>query len=413
MKILTTAAEIRQQVTRLIGECVSCEIAVAWASVSFDAYDLLVANLPKIERMVVGTHFYQTHPQFIETFLTNGSVRFVLNPDGVFHPKVYLFEKPCERWECIIGSPNFTQHGFACNSEVAVLLSNEDYGAEDALRGVKTTISSYWQRARAITPAEMEAYRAAWKRKQLSLKNLKGKFGNPNEENSDDHGKDPIVVPVLAQSWPEYFGKVKGEKTTPYGHSMAGRLKVIEVCQHLFANNTRFKDIDSQGRLKIAGLMKPTPTDSIDYRWFGSMMGAGKFWRAINTNDDNLSLALDLIPKRGVVSRETYLGYIDQYRKAFPDGRDGIGTASRLLAMKRPDTFVCFDARNREGLCEAFGISRSVGYEEYWDSIISRIMEASWWCSPPPLPGVEREVWEARAAFLDSLFYDGADMAES
>ena len=36
--------------------------------------------------------------------------------------------------------------------------------------------------------------------------------------------------------------------------------------------------------------------------------------------------------------------------------------------MKRPDTFVCFDKMNKKGLCNAFGISHSVGYEKYWVS---------------------------------------------
>ena len=61
-----------------------------------------------------------------------------------------------------------------------------------------------------------------------------------------------------------------------------------------------------------------------------------------------------------------------------------------------------------------FGISQSVGYEEYWDSIIERIVkEASWWSAPPPPPGVERDVWEARAALLDSIYYDRSDLAAS
>jgi len=38
---------------------------------------------------------------------------------------------------------------------------------------------------------------------------------------------------------------------------------------------------------------------------------------------------------------------------------------------------------------------------------------AAWWSALPPAPGVEREIWEARAAFLDSLFYDGKNMPTS
>jgi hypothetical protein len=138
------------------------------------------------------------------------------------------------------------------------------------------------------------------------------------------------------------------------------------------------------------------------------------FESAIKNNDENLSLALDLIPPVGDISREMYLDYIEQYKEAFPKGRHGIATATRLLAMKRPDIFLCFDQLNKKGLCTAFGISRNVGYEKYWDSIIDRIRkEARWWNAPAPPPGVERDVWEARAAFLDSIYYDRSDHAAS
>jgi hypothetical protein len=211
--------------------------------------------------------------------------------------------------------------------------------------------------------------------------------------------------------WSDYYERVRAETDhAPHDHSMEGRLKVIRAVADLLARHRRFQDIDLDGRLRIAGL---ATSDAVHYLWFGSMRGAGKFWQAVNGNDENLSLALDAIPFEGEVSREMYQRFIERYRKAFPDGRDGIATATRLLAMKRPDTFVCLDARNKEGLCDAFGIGRSVSYEVYWDSIIGRVMDSAWWCAPTPRPGVEREVWEARAAFLDSLFYDGKDMPDS
>src|SRR5207302_1326759 len=125
---LATATEINRELTRLIRTCTSCQIAVAWASAHFETFNLLSKNREKITRMVVGTHFHQTHPGFIEEFLTHTDVRFVLNPDGVFHPKVYLFEKAGGEWECLIGSPNFTVGGVANNDEMAVLVTNRDHG---------------------------------------------------------------------------------------------------------------------------------------------------------------------------------------------------------------------------------------------------------------------------------------------
>ncbi|MCI0541092.1 MAG: phospholipase D family protein [Verrucomicrobiales bacterium] len=112
MKVLTKTAEMSRELVRLIEECSSCQVAVAWASIGFTAFDLLLKHSAKVARMIVGTHFYQTNPQFIEAFYKHPNVRFIMRSDGVFHPKVYLFLKAPGQWECLIGSPNFTQGGF-------------------------------------------------------------------------------------------------------------------------------------------------------------------------------------------------------------------------------------------------------------------------------------------------------------
>lgn len=63
MKLLTTAAEINHELTRLIRECSSCQVAVAWATIGFDAFQCLKKHRDKITRMVVGTSFFQTRSE--------------------------------------------------------------------------------------------------------------------------------------------------------------------------------------------------------------------------------------------------------------------------------------------------------------------------------------------------------------
>jgi hypothetical protein len=378
-----------------------------WLPVGFDAFDHLMAHAPKIDKLVVGTHFYQTHPDFMETFLNDKRVRFVLNPEGVFHPKVYLFTKPGGTWECVVGSMNFTRPGLSTNDEMAVLLTGDDPGADKAFGNLTATIDGHWQKAMPSSQGSLEAYREAWKRKQQAQKFLRGKFGKPGQE-QDDGGKTTLDIDICRLTWAAFFQRVQSEKEyPPHGNSMVGRLKVIRVVRGMFGHLQHFKDIDLAGRQRIAGLVM---ADGINFLWFGSMRGAGYFKKAINNNDDCLSHALDAIPPSGGVSRGDYLEYMRRFKEAFPKGGGGPATATRLLAMKRPDTFICMDSRNREGLCDAFGLHRTVDDEVYWDSIIERIRESTWWNAQAPPGGEEREVWEARAAFLDTLFYDGKDM---
>jgi HKD family nuclease len=410
MKVLTTSSDISRELVRLIEDCDSCQAAVAWASIGFEAYALLVRHASKITRMIVGTHFFQTSPKFIETFLTHPGVKFILRSDGVFHPKLYLFSKTDGEWECLIGSPNFTSGGFGPNDEMAVLISNRDTNALEAFDNMKARLDAYWAKASPVSTPDLTRYQDAWKRKQPLINSLRQRFGDPQKDDNGDGGKNPMEARICRMTWPEYLQQVKNEKEhPPHGHSFEGRLRVIREAKKLFSDKETFSQIDPSGRRKIAGLVKPVKADETNFLWFGSMRGSGFFQQAVKDKPEKLSFALDLIPAVGPVSREAYSAYIHHFRQAIPE-RTLIAPATRLLAIKRPDYFVCLDARNKAGLCKAFRIKPSVGYEEYWDSIIERIKEAAWWNSLPPAPSPERELWEARAAFLDSLYYDGKDM---
>ena len=103
----------------------------------------------------------------------------------------------------------------------------------------------------------------------------------------------------------------------------------------------------------------------------------------------------------GSIYKSDYINFIDLFRQAFPDGGSGVAIASRLLAMKRPDQFVCLDKRNRPKLCNELGISKTVSFESYWDDVIERIKDSVWWSSEIPSNKTEAKAWLGRAAMLE------------
>ena len=93
MKLLRTAVEIDREFSRLIKHYKRVSFAVAWASTGFPGYQLLIEQKKKIQKGIVGIHFYQTDPKFIDHFRNDSRLTFVKQPNGVFHPKIYLFEE--------------------------------------------------------------------------------------------------------------------------------------------------------------------------------------------------------------------------------------------------------------------------------------------------------------------------------
>lgn len=395
MKLISTNAELRKQLKRLVIKYPHVSIATAWASADTDVFRALVSHEGRIAKAVIGTHFYQTHPDVLDQFVGSKKVKFILQPDGVFHPKVYLFWSS-EAWEVVIGSPNLTVGALTKNSELSILITSSD-GQPALKQEILEVIKSHFDEAKTVRRSEAENYRKLWKLKARNLKKVADIFGD------EAATKPAMQSTVMPMEWKDYLAEIKKDKF----HGFRDRLNLVAEIRGYFQTHKHFNDMDLDVRKGIAGLPS-TNTIIKNWAWFGSMRGAGAFAGRINASNEAFSLALDEIPLVGEVRREHYERFIVQYLKAYENGRDGLATATRLLAMKRPDVFLCVDAQNLKKLAQDVGIVSlgRLNYERYWEEVVERLMQSPWWQSPEPSDLLEREAWYARAAMLDAIFYE-------
>jgi hypothetical protein len=399
MKLLTDSGDLEKNLIRCIDQYKHLSFATAWASADTDTFRKMHSQRNKIRESVIGMHFYQTHPDVLDAFVDNEDVKFIMQTSGVFHPKMYLFWTR-QTWEAFVGSANLTGGGLGKNTEAVLLISNKDRDisnkdrdADNLKADILFAIRRYRLNAECASLDSAASYRQIWNLRAPLLHRLSGRYGRAASK------KAPLSSSVMSMSWDSFY-KLADRNDE---HTLKERCILLEKSREQFNSKSSFCDMDEGPRYMIAGLR----TDYYkDCRWFGSMVGSGKFYAAIKRNDPNISLALDAIPLNRRVSKSDYDGYISKFVDAFPDGRHGIATATRLLALKRPDQFVCFDSKNRQKLCNDFGIKSSgMDYQRYWDEIIERITDTVWWNSTAPVGGLERSVWRGRAAMLDAIFY--------
>ena len=328
----------------------------------------------------------------MDEFTGSEQVRFALYPQGIFHPKAFLFWNE-DRWELCVGSANLTQGAMGPNQEL-VLHVTSDTGSHSVQDDLLLQIKEYWKAAEVISKNDASAYRSLWSVQQ-------GKRGSASSKHWT-HSKSipPVRIEIMYMSWDDFVRGVITEDEDFFEK----RCIQIKDASDAFRSQESLVQMDSDTRKMIAGLPNRT---YLLWACFGSMKGAGTFSGLVNQNNSQLSLALDQIPLEGPVLRDDYNAYIDEFMKAFQDKNHRIATATRLLAMKRPDNFICFDNQNRVGLCKSFGISvNRMDYERYWDEVILQLRDSVWWNAPIPSEMSERIIWEARAAMLDALFYE-------
>ena len=403
MRLITTQARLEKEFNRLLSTYKNYYWATAWAGIGSRSFENLVENEKKINQIIVGIHFYQTHPDFIEMFISNKKVRYILQPQGTFHPKIYLFTNNSDNWELLVGSGNFTKGAFNVNKEATILISQNDTDSNDIYKNAIEFINQLWGDGKTFTGPDLYRYRITWKNHRPKIKSLSGIYGSLNKKSIPIH-----EVAIISKDWKEFISQVKNEKA----HGVSRRLRVLEIANKFFTRVHHFNELLDEERKFIAGMPnKLSINGAEDWGYFGSMKGAGIYKGKIKANDNNISKALDQIPISGQITRKHYDSFIKYFQQAFLgtqwENANNLATATRLLAMKRPDVFVCYDKQNRQKLSKDFGIIQSgMNYDRYWNDIIERIYDSEWWLNPAPIDDIEVKVSNARAAFLDSLYYE-------
>jgi hypothetical protein len=399
MKVISNHKELNKEFKRLSEQYSKYYWAVAWASTSNTQFEFLQANQHKIENIVVGLHFYQTHPEFIKAFLSHKGVKFIKQPEGTFHPKVYLFFDNNSKWELIMGSANFTDAAFSKNCEANILITSEDNEAADVLKSILALVKSSWNDGSYFDKAELQDYERVWKNQQQKINSLSGLYGG-----TKIRSKQFFNSPIAKMTWDDYAAGVHKDKRG----NLEKRLELLTEIRKMFEREAHFSKLLVEERKFIAGMPNKHPlsiSKKVDSGWFGSMKPALTFKKEIILNNLNISNALDQIPLNGQVTEADYFRFVELFKEI--SNKKFVAPASRLLAMKRPDVFVCVDGMNKKKLCSAFGIVQTkMTYERYWTDIIASIIDSHWWQNPKPVNEFDKNISLARAAFLDSLYYE-------
>lgn len=203
---------------------------------------------------------------------------------------------------------------------------------------------------------------------------------------------------VINISWEEYVKLVKDEGI--YAFTM--RKNLLQEIENLFKKYRVFEMMDDDERRAIAGYYGEK--EGLDWNFFGSMMGSGIFKNHIRENDPLISRALDCIPLTGKVTEEQFKGFVEEYDKIDFNGQNIFSPATRLLAMKRPDYFVCITSKSKDKLLQDFKLKEVRDFETYWNQIILKIQGFKWWNSPSPNDPDELMIWKGRVAFLDAIY---------
>jgi HKD family nuclease len=395
---LLDARSVARRLSALIDKHDHIAIAVAWGGITAVA-DKLLASRAKLNSILLGVDFSATDPELIERFVGVPNAFVAKNRPGCFHPKIYYFQSGASA-EAIIGSANFTAGGLGANFEACVHVKGD---AADSFFGqVRDQLKGYQPLHLPITRALSDSYRRQWK--------PRARYPRPGNPVLPDETQDwaRINAPLAIMSWSDFAEQARVDRH----HDFDKRMQLVRAIQQMFAKTASFGGLAVAEWKGIAGVLGESEAheaglDNLDWGWFGSMGGAGTFAELIGRKDRRLAAALDRVPKRGEVSEEQFDAYVTGFTQTFAGSSRTarLGPATRLLAMKRPDTFVCVNGGNTKGLAKALAFApTTLSLDNYWERIITPIRLAPWYNAPRPA-GDDMELWDARVAMLDAIYY--------
>lgn len=396
---LLTGERVEQALARLIDDHDAFHWVVAWGTGN-PLTARLLSHRAKFKAVTFGLAFAQTDPDLVDALVDVPGAYVVAEfPGGTYHPKVYAFRSG-SRAVAIVGSANFTNGGLGRNHEASVLITGS---ADDpVLADILAFAARSAKLGEHVTVDLARRYRLSHR---LAM--------NKPRPSRDPLAQVPhasvkgLSSPLVDMSWQQYARTVRASDV----HNVEKRLNVLRTAQAWLASVPSFRDLDAPQRKALAGTIgdrdKVGDELSQDWAWFGSMRGAGVFANRVAENDQFLADAVDSIPQKGEVTREHFDRFAGLFTKAFENSQrvGRVPTASRLLAMKRPDVFLCISNPNRALAAREMGFAESgLKLENYWDRVVEVIRASKWYNVDKPVTR-DGQLWEYRAAMLDAWFY--------
>lgn len=395
-KFLLTPDDLQREFASLLNQAKSIKVAVAWATLGVQINMLKNAHLPT--EVVVGKAFNLTNPDAIAALRGLGKFYVDERKDsqGLFHPKFYLFQLS-NKYVVIIGSPNLTAGGFTANSEASLRLSLDRTSAEPLLKHYLELREG----ATPVTSAWLKQYRRQYKppRSGIGKRLLKAESQSGKRQKSNTSS----VGELLTYRWTDYYQLLLNNSLDSKGRDTLfdqkeSYLKTLEVVGPIIRK--RFNRIQGDDFRYLIGGRETQPNTG----YFGSLTGAGHGIKALMKEPRLRRDITRLLPQvqraKGEVSvlRAARNFFLHVVRVK------GVkhATATRFLALSRPDIFFSLNKESVNKLVRVFGIagSRLKEWDGYQEAL-QKLWQSKWYRSARPNNFREAKVWDARAALID------------
>ena len=405
--MLITREKIQDRFSQNLEWATEIDLASAWASPN-RGLCALRRQFPRPEvRAIVGLSDNITDPDALRELADMGELR-VFPEAGerrLFHPKVYIF-RGSGRSVAWIGSANFTCPGFGGTEKVLgheeVLFETSDTKAVErwfnqlrkrCTRLDKVAITFYAdhrtkhrpaQRSKTWDPASLDESPPVWLLNEVDdwrsyVEALKRCDQWWNRWSRKHHPKNPWSVLGKPNSWRETIQGLQEIVHKDWRDELSG-----DERSHLRGLGG--------AQWALLGDLRRVPEE----RLFGS--NRKKIQEILYGVAFNNAASLD----------EAIRAY-----KSLTDKKDGkalVGpaTATRLLALAKPDRFVSLNGGSRKWLARCFGPNTPTALKtpKNYRSLLEKIYDQTWFREPDPRDELEHEICSMRAALLDCFVYE-------
>lgn len=398
--ILDSQTRFMKEFHRCCGTYRTLDIAVAWLGKpgKGEPFRSLRDIAPKT-RVVAGVAFFHTHPEGIRWFIDNrADIRIFKDGAVVFHPKIYLFQKP-KGFALFIGSSNFTNSGFTKNQETNCLIEGTYTKTPPGNLLAATGLIESWRQGRvSFVPTDEWLRRYGAKYRRIADRHRKQRTPAPHITDE----KTPDASWIEVADWSIYYREVAARLANLGGGEEHHH--ILDLASERLPTPWRRRYFDDAENRRIIGGYRP-------YGWLGHVGANGDFRRILanGTEEEQTTIVRSINAAAGLESPVRW-NLLERRLNSLVALGPSMNVWSRLLCLVRPDLYCTIASESvRRNLSAVFHIAqRRIGQVDGYMELLAAIHACPWFNSSRPNNATEALAWERRVALLDAVFYEPA-----